>query len=52
MYVEFRKIVQINLVPGRNRDVDIENGHGGHRGERGGGINWEIRLDVNTLPCA
>ena len=27
MCVEFRKIVQMNLVPGRNRDTDIENGH-------------------------
>ena len=44
MYVEFRKIVQINLVPGRNRDVDIENGHGEHRG--GGEVGLTGRLGL------
>ena len=22
-----------------------------HRGGRGGEMNWEIRFDINTLPC-
>ena len=24
----------------------------GHGGEGEGGMNWEIRLDINALPCA
>lgn len=27
MYVKPRKMVQMNLVPGRNRDPDVENAH-------------------------
>ena len=40
----------------KNRDTDVENkcmdtkvGKGVEAG--GGGMNWEIRFDINTLPC-
>ena len=35
----------------RNRDIDVENGHVDTGGEGEGGTNWEIRFDINTLPC-
>ena len=38
-------------VQGRNRDVDIENGHVDTGGEGVGGTKWEIRTDINTLTC-
>ena len=38
---------------GRNREADVENGLvrgvGGGRRE-GGGMNWEIRVDIDTPP--
>ena len=38
-------------LQGRNRNADIENGcvDTGEEGE--GGMNWEIRFDINALPC-
>ena len=36
---------------GRNRDTDIENGQVDTVGEGVGGMNWEIRIDILTLPC-
>ena len=36
---------------GRNRDIDLENGHVDTVGKGEGGTNWEIRFDINTLPC-
>ena len=37
---------------GRNRDTDAENGHVDmEQGEEEGGMNWEIKFDINTLPC-
>ena len=51
MYVESRKI-GINEPSSR---AGIETRHREwkcrHRGGRGGGMNWEIRFDINTLPC-
>ena len=44
-------MVQMNLLRGRNRDTDIENGHVDTVGEGEGGMNWEIRFDTNTLQC-
>ena len=38
-------------MQGRNRDTDIQNGHVDTAGEGEGGTNWEIRFDINTLPC-
>ena len=34
---------------GRNRDV--ENGHVGTVWYREGETNWEIKIDIYTLPC-
>ena len=38
-------------LQGRNRDVDIENGHVDTVGEGDGGTNWEIGIDIYILPC-
>ena len=35
-------------MQGRNRDIDIVNGHVDLEGE--GGTSWEIRIDIYTLP--
>ena len=35
----------------RNRDTDVENGHVDMEGGKGGGMNWEIGIDIHTLPC-
>ena len=48
MYVESKKRVQMNLSTNRNRVTDVENKHG-YQGVRGGGINWEIGIDIYTL---
>ena len=43
-------------MQGRNRDTDVENKHG-HQGGKaagggaGGGMNWEIGIDMYTLIC-
>ena len=33
----------------RNRDMDIENSYMDIKGEKGGGKNWEIGIDIHTL---
>lgn len=39
-------------VPGKEqRDADIEMGRVDTEGEREDGMNWEIRFDINMLPC-
>ena len=39
-------------MQGRNRDADIENRCVDMvEGEEKGGTNWEIRIDMYTLPC-
>ena len=38
-------------LQGRNWDVDVEKGHVDTVGEGEGGMNWEIRFDINALPC-
>ena len=45
-----RKIVQMNLFSGRNRDADIENKHVdmGQKGDSG--MDRDIKFDINTLP--
>ena len=35
----------------RNRDIDVENGHVDTGWEGEGGTNWEITMDIYTLPC-
>ena len=38
----------------RNRDTDVENKHmdtKGGKGGDGGGMNWEIGIDIYTLIC-
>ena len=41
---------------GRNRDIDVENKRLGTKGGKwqgvgGGGMNWEIGIDIYTLIC-
>ena len=38
-------------MEGRNRDTDVENGHVDIEGEGEGVMNWEIRIDIYTIPC-
>ena len=38
-------------MQGRNRDIDVENGHVDAGVEGEDGMNWEIRIDIYTLPC-
>ena len=35
----------------RNRDTDVENRHVDTVGEWECGTNWEIRINIYTLPC-
>ena len=44
-------VVTIVKMKCRNRDVDEENGHIDTEWEGEGGTSWEIRFDINTLPC-
>ena len=39
-----------NYLQGRNRDADVENRHVDTVRKRGV-MNWEIRIDIYTLPC-
>ena len=39
------------FLQGRNRDIGVENGHVDTWGEGEGGTNWEIRIDIYTVPC-
>ena len=38
-------------MQGRNGDADVENGRVDTVGEGEGGMNWEMRFDIRTLPC-
>ena len=43
-------------LQGRNRDIDVENKHMDTKGGKGGGgdgggMNWEIGIDIYTLIC-
>ena len=49
-------MLQKNHLQGRNRDTDVENKHmdaegGKQRMRGGGGMNWEIGIDIYTLIC-
>ena len=50
IYMESRKLVQMNLFAGRNRDTDVENRLVDF-GERESGRIWERRTDMYTQPC-
>ena len=56
MYVEPRKMVQMNWFAGqklRHRCREQAYGHQGGKveGGGGGGMNWEIGIDMYTLIC-
>ena len=42
---------QMNLLPGRNRDTDIEKGHVDTVEEGEGAMNWESSIEIQTLAC-
>ena len=48
--MESRKMVQRNYLQGRNRHTDLENGHMDTGWGRGTVMNWEIGIDIYTLP--
>ena len=41
----------MNLLPGRNRDTDIEKGHVDTVEEGEGAMNWESSIEIQTLAC-
>ena len=51
------KWYRLSSLQGRNRDTDVENkrmdtkGETGGVGGGGGGMNWEILIDIYTLVC-
>ena len=49
--MESKKMVQMNLLYGRNRVIDVENGHVDMWREGEGRTNWEYRFYINTIPC-
>ena len=49
--MESRKMVQINLFSGQEQSHGHREQTCGHRGEREGGMNGEIRIDIYPLPC-
>ena len=38
-----------SYLQSRNRDTDVENKRMDTKGEGGGGMNWEIGIDIYTL---
>jgi len=45
-----KKTVHMNYLQNRNRVTDVENkGMVTRRGKEGGGINWEIGIDIYIL---
>ena len=38
-------------LQGRSRDADVENGHVDMGVEGEAWMNWEISIDISTLPC-
>ena len=51
MYVESRKMVQMNLFLRQEWRHRHRNGREDTGGERKDGTNWEIRVDKCTLQC-
>ena len=35
----------------RNRDIDVENNYIDTKGGKGGGMTWELGIDIHTLIC-
>ena len=44
-------MVQITCLQARNRNADVEKEHMDPSGEGEGGVSWEIRVAMQTLPC-
>ena len=40
-----------NILQGRNRDADVENGCVDTMQGKRDGMNWEFEIDIYTLPC-
>ena len=49
--MESRKMVQMTLWQGRNREADVASRYVHIVGEEVGGMNSEIGIDVYTLLC-
>ena len=49
MYVESRKIVYLILFANRSNDTVVENKGMATKGERSGGRDWEIGIDIYIL---
>ena len=45
------KLYRWTYLQSRNTDTDVENKRMDTKGERGGGMNWEIGIDIYTLLC-
>ena len=45
------KMVQMNIFVGQEQRCRRRERTCGNGGEGKGGTNWEIRFDINTLPC-
>ena len=48
--MESRKMIQMNIFA-KHRDIDVENGRMDTVWGEGGGMNWEIGIDMYTLMC-
>ena len=48
LYVESKKWYKWTYLQNRNRITDVENKLMVTKGEKGGGINWEIGIDIHT----
>ena len=51
MYVISRKWYRWTQLQSRNSDTDVENELVDKEQEEKGGMNWESRTDIYTLPC-
>ena len=51
MYVEYRKMVQMNLPAGQEQKHRKTERTRGHTGGKGRWDELEIRFNINTLPC-
>ena len=45
------KFHRCSYLQSSNRDTDIENKGMDTKGERKRGMNWEIEMNIYTLPC-
>ena len=49
LYVESEKVIQMNLSTKQKESYRSRKQTYGYQGVRGGGINWKIGIDINTL---